>query len=300
MLVNHAALLQIFTGFKTNFQSGFAGVTPTWSMFSTEVPSSTEREFYAWLEDFPAMREWLGARQYKDVKAESYSITNRKFESTVSVKREKIEDDTFGTYAPLFTEMGAAAQRQKDELMYETLLAGDGANGIGFDGVSFFDASHPYAGTSGTSNNIDTNAGTVSSKWYVMDLSRPLKPLIMQNRINAELLMKSNPMESDDVFNNDRFAFGARARNAGGYGFWQMAYQSINDLNETNLDAVIAEMANRESDNGAKLGVVPTHLVCGYSRRAEALNLLKRENDAAGASNRSFQALELMITPYLP
>lgn len=31
---------------------------------------------------------------------------------------------------------------------------------------------------------------------------------------------------SDDVFNRKKFKFGAEARAAGGYGFWQLAYAS--------------------------------------------------------------------------
>lgn len=53
------------------------------------VPSSAREETYGWLGQFPQMREWLaGSRVLKDLQAHSFTITNRKFESTANIKRE--------------------------------------------------------------------------------------------------------------------------------------------------------------------------------------------------------------------
>jgi phage major head subunit gpT-like protein len=304
MIINHQTIAELFTGFKRNFRSGFEsfGVDRTWDKFATLVPSSTEQELYAWLEEFPQMREWLGSRRYKDVETEDYRIVNRLWEATVAVKRTKIEDDTFGTYSPIFTEMGASAGRHGDELMYDVLRAGDGTfaqggTGVGFDGVTFFNAAHPVG--VGTVSNLNT-AGGGNGKWYLMDARRPIKPLIYQQRLAAELESKTDPAASDDVFNSDRFAFGSRARDAGGYGFWQMAFQSDQPLNEANFDAAVAAMMGVESDKGMKLGISPSILAVGLANRAAALDLLGLDRLASGATNRNFQAVDLLITSYLP
>lgn len=304
MLINHQSISELFTGFKRNFRAGFEsfGSEREWDKFSTLIPSSTEQELYAWLEEFPQMREWLGARRYKDVNVEDYRIVNRLWESTVAVKRTKIEDDTFGTYAPIFTEMGASAGRHADELMYDVLRAGDGTfaqggTGIGYDLVTFFNAAHPVG--SSTVANINT-AGGGAGKWYLLDARRPIKPLIYQQRLAAELEEKRDPANSDAVFNDDRFAFGSRARDAGGYGFWQMAFQSDQALNETTFDAAMEVIMGFESDKGMKLGIKPNLLIVGLANRSAALDLLGLDRLASGASNRNFQIVDLLITPYLP
>lgn len=304
MLINHQNISELFTGFKRNFRDGFEsfGKDRTWDKFATLVPSSTELELYAWLEDFPQMREWLGSRRYKDVNLEDYRIINRLWESTVAVKRTKIEDDTFGTYSPIFAEMGASAGRHADELMYDVLRAGDGTfaqggDGIGYDGVTFFNAAHPVG--DGTVTNINTGGGG-NGKWYLMDARRPIKPLIYQQRMVAELEEKKDPSSSDAVFNDDRFVFGSRARDAGRYSFWQMAFQSDQALNEANFDAAMAAVMAFESDNEMKLGVMPSILAVGLANRAAALDLLGVDRLASGATNRNFQAVDLLITPYLP
>lgn len=86
-------LTDIFTGFQTTFQRGFAGVTPTWSQIATRVASTTKTEKYGWIGAWPKIREWLGDRHVNELSASDYSITNRKFESTVSVDRDDVEDD---------------------------------------------------------------------------------------------------------------------------------------------------------------------------------------------------------------
>jgi phage major head subunit gpT-like protein len=52
----------------------------------------------------------LGECVVRDMKAHAYSITNKKYESTVSVSRVDIEDDQVGVYKPIFGEMGRAAK----------------------------------------------------------------------------------------------------------------------------------------------------------------------------------------------
>jgi len=48
------------------------------------VPSTGRDEIYGWLGQFPQLREWIGQRHVHNLKAHSFTITNRKFESTVS------------------------------------------------------------------------------------------------------------------------------------------------------------------------------------------------------------------------
>lgn len=66
------------------------------------------------------------------------------------------------------------------------------------------------------------------SAWFLLDTSKPVKPFIYQERKAPEFVQQTDP-EADDVFNRKKYKFGAEARAAGGYGFWQLAYGSTGE-----------------------------------------------------------------------
>jgi len=61
--------------------------------------------------------------------------------------------------------------------------------------------------------------------WFLLDTTKAIKPFIYQERKKPTFVQQTD-MSSDDVFNRKKFKFGAEARAAGGYGFWQLAYGS--------------------------------------------------------------------------
>ena len=180
MIINQGNLNNLFTGFKASFNTGVQGVTPHWQRISTLIPSSTREEIYAWLGEFPGLREWIGDRFIKNMASHSYSIRNKDFESTISVKKNDIEDETYGIYAKLFEAMGQAAAVHPDELVFELLKAGFSTTC--YDGQYFFDTDHPVAEAS-VSNMQNGN----ENPWYLIDTRKPLKPLIFQKRQDYNL-----------------------------------------------------------------------------------------------------------------
>ena len=60
---------------------------------STKLQSTTKKETYAFLGTVPPMREWGTGRLARGVFAESYDIENAKYECTLEVDRDEIEDD---------------------------------------------------------------------------------------------------------------------------------------------------------------------------------------------------------------
>jgi phage major head subunit gpT-like protein len=58
--------------------------------------------------------------------------------------------------------------------------------------------------------------------WYLMDVSRAIKPLISQVREAPDFVSMTAP-DSDNVFNRDEYVFGSKARGAAGYGLWFLA-----------------------------------------------------------------------------
>lgn len=86
------------------------------------------------------MREWIGEREVQALAAYDYLIKNKKFEMTIGVPRDDIEDDKYGVYTPLFSNMGEAAALHPDELVFGAMMSG--FNEKCYDGLSFFNTAH--------------------------------------------------------------------------------------------------------------------------------------------------------------
>lgn len=272
MLINTANLASLFVAYKAAFKGAFDGAQTDWEKISTVVPSATESNLYAFLGQFPRLREWLGDRQIKNMSAFDYSIVNKDFESTVSVDRNKIEDDVFGIFAPLMAEMGAAAKTHPDEIIFALLALG--ASELCYDGQNFFDTDHPLvtAGVVGTASNYDATGG--GNLWALLDTRRPLKPMILQKRKEYNF-QAFNRQTDESVFMTKKFVYGVDARLNAGFGLWQTAYGSLNTLDSTNFDAAVTAMMTLKSDEDSPLGIRPNLLVCGPSNRAAARNLIE-------------------------
>lgn len=96
----------LFQGFETAFNKGFQGAQSRYKTVEMEIPSTTAEENYGWLGSIPAIREWLGDRIVQSLSITGYQIKNRRFEVTVGIPREKIEDDQYGIYGPIMEKMG--------------------------------------------------------------------------------------------------------------------------------------------------------------------------------------------------
>lgn len=262
----------MFEGFNIKFNGAFKGVEPTWAKIAMEVPSSASAENYAWLAQIPRIREWLGDRVVNALKLYGYRVANKTFETTIGVPRESIEDDTYGVFAPLFSEMGRSVALFPDELVYGLLAAGFAS--ACYDGQNFFDPNHPVLDANGNPTMVSNVATGSGPAWFLMDTTRFVKPLVFQNRKPFEFVSKTDPRTSDRVFLNKEYVFGADGRCNAGFGFWQFAYGSQLALTRTNLRAAYNAMINLKGDFGRPLGVVPNLLVCGPSLRQTARDLL--------------------------
>jgi phage major head subunit gpT-like protein len=299
MAIVKAALIQaLFTGWKSDFQTGLTGVESQHTKIATAITSTTKSNTYGWLGKFPKLVEWIGDRQLKSIKEHGYSITNKKFESSVSVDRDDIEDDEVGIYSPMFQEMGRAAEEHPDELIFELLGAGETT--LCYDGQNYFDTDHPVypnvdgSGTAASVSNLTAGAGAA---WYLLDTSRAIKPIILQNR-RLPHLQAMTKLDDEVVFMTDKFRFGVDCRRNVGFSFWQLAHCSKAELNADNLWAAISAMKAVEGDGGKKLGIKPMMLVVPTGMEKQATRLLERELDS-NSSNELKGRLELLVADYL-
>lgn len=61
--------------------------------------------------------------------------------------------------------------------------------------------------------------------WFLLDTTKPVRPFVYQER-KAPVFVAMTDINSPDVFSRRKFKFGAEARAAGGYAFWQLAIGS--------------------------------------------------------------------------
>lgn len=301
MLVNAGSVNEIFRNLKTNFHRTFDAAGNNWMKVADLIPSTGKYNDYSWISYFPRLREWLGERQVRQLEASNYVVTNRKFESTIGVKRDDIEDDQLGVYGNQARMAGYAAAQFPDELVFGLLAKGFASPC--HDGKPFFATDHPV-GDSEVANmfqkalSIDTYAAaraslgeayvrllnmkdpdgrplnimpdtlvvppqlkaealvlysaanfkdeqpnpykgmfevvcdtrlTSATAWFLMDCSKPLKPLIYQERRKPEFKQQTNTAGDnvpDSVFLLDEFLFGVDCRAEAAFGHWQLAYGS--------------------------------------------------------------------------
>ncbi len=296
MKINSASLDALRVGFKTSFQGGLGQAQSQYQRVATVVPSSTREEKYGWLGKIPGMREWLGDRVVQNLMEHDYAIKNRDFELTISVDRNDIEDDTLGTYAPLFTEMGMSTGAHPDLLTFALLKAGFTTNC--FDGQYFFDTDHPVLDANGVAQSVSNTGGGGGTEWFLLCTNRALKPIIFQERKKPEFVARDDPKD-ESVWRRKQFEYGVDARNNVGFGFWQMAYGSRQTLNAAAYATGRAALASMKGDYGRPLGLIPNLLVVPPALESAGRKILNSEYASGGETNEWKGTAELLVVPWL-
>lgn len=297
MLINKSTISAVFINLKTEFNKAFTEAQVVWPKIAMRVPSGSGQNNYAWLSNFPKMREWVGEKNIRAFTAYQYIVENKDWEATVEVDRNDLQDDNLGIYLPQAQMAGWSAAQLPDEIV--AALVNGAFTAECYDGQYFCDTDHSVAGSSVSNKGTtalaaDTQANAIASygagraammafkddegrplgvmpnvlmvppaladkgailvnndrlddgkpnpykgtaelvinpristatNWFLLDTTKPVKPFIYQERETAKFVQQTEP-ESDDVFMRKKWKFGAEARAAGGYGFWQLCYGS--------------------------------------------------------------------------
>lgn len=296
MIITNAALEALRTAFNSKFKDGRSKAKPKAGVMATPVSSTTKTETYGFLGELPTFRKWVGDKRVKSIAERAYQLINDPYEATAGIKKHDIEDDSLGIYPSMFEGWGEEAELWPDRLLFTALA--EGHLRPCFDNQNFFDASHPNYDELGTTYSNINAAGAVQP-WYLLDLSKPLKPLIFQKRQDPKFWMITDPQDSK-VADTGVFGAYAEARGAAGYTMPFLAYKSTATLNEANYVAARDAMAAYVDEVGDPRGVVATDIVYGVSNRAAAENLFKKQNLAGGESNIHWNAVNLLFAERLP
>lgn len=158
MVINRENMNALFDTFLAKFTEGQKKVNtrvfPNQLMiedFALLIPVSGAATVHAWLEQIKGIHEWVGDRVIANIALGKLTVTNRDFENTVSIKRNELEDDQYGMFAPLIGMMGADADSLWIKLGVEALVG----NGTWADGNPFF-CSGRKLGDSTVTNAVTT------------------------------------------------------------------------------------------------------------------------------------------------
>lgn len=146
-----------------SFPDPFAGLYASFD-------SNADQETYPQLTAPPSPREMAGGRQKKSLAEISYTIKNKKWESSVPISYELYRHGKADVVASMMGQLGAKARAYPSYLM--TTLLVNGATGLGYDGQYFFDSDHVDPGALYSTNqdndltaNIDTPAAPGDANW---------------------------------------------------------------------------------------------------------------------------------------
>jgi phage major head subunit gpT-like protein len=156
MSLDTAKTTAVLRGLTQKFDDGVETAAPFYPEICTIVPSSRRDEQYAKLGGMPGVREWIGDRQFGQLRAADFVLKNKLWENSLGIEREDLEDDATNLYGPVLAEMGSEAAHHPDELLLEVLVAGE--TEAGFDGSPFFHTAHVWGDSGSQSNDLTYDA----------------------------------------------------------------------------------------------------------------------------------------------
>ena len=294
-IIKDAKLDALFTSANASFEKGKPTAPNHYESVATVITSDTDSETYHGLGKFPKLKEWIGQRELKSISSHGYTIKNKTYESSVNVSIDDLNDDKFGVYAPLFSEMGLEATVYPNRYIFELLKKG--FSNTCYDGQYFFDADHPVGDK--TFSNIDAPDSPTGDEtpWFVLDTRRALKPFIFQKRENPTLKQLDYRVDS-----HNEVVYGIKARFSAGYGFPQMAFASTKELTADNLKEVISKMKSFKDEEGNPLGINPNMLVVAPNMEWIAKDLLETQFTTSvngTKSNVLYKALDILSSEWL-
>lgn len=116
-------------------------------------------ETYAWLADSPAMREFIAGRSPKELKENSFTITNKDYETSIRIQSKDMRRDKLNMIQMRVNQLTSRALDHPAKLLSSLIIAGESTTC--YDGQFFFDTDHSE-GSSGTQTN-DIGASAASA-----------------------------------------------------------------------------------------------------------------------------------------
>jgi phage major head subunit gpT-like protein len=154
MSLDTAKVTVIRNDLTAAFDNAVKAATPFYPKLCTPVDSNRDSENYGWLGSMPGVKEWLGDRNFQELRAATYALANKHWESSVTIPKNNVADDTWRFYRAVLSDLGIEAMHHPDELLFDLIVAGETT--ACFDGQFFFDTDHVWGDSGSQSNDIST------------------------------------------------------------------------------------------------------------------------------------------------
>lgn len=151
-----AKAITCLRGLTARFDNSVKAASPFYPKLAMTVPSTGADEQYGILGRVPQVREWIGDRDFKELRGAQWTLANKLWESSLRIARTDIADDRLGMYSPVMEQMGRRAAKYPDSLMFTLMNAGE--SGTCFDGQYFFDTDHSWGDSGDQDNDLTYNA----------------------------------------------------------------------------------------------------------------------------------------------
>ena len=142
-------------GVQTAFMTGFQHAEVQYPKVAMTINSTQKIETYAWLGQVSKPREWIDQRVARALTEFYQTVTNKKYEDTLVVEVDALEDEQYSQITPRAMSMGEAGRQYIDELIFTVMK--DGFTTDCYDAQCFFDDDHSE-GDSGTQSNLGSVA----------------------------------------------------------------------------------------------------------------------------------------------
>ena len=141
-MLNRETIESVFRGIRTAFNLGLSDTTRplTYERWARTVTSTKKKELYAWLGAVGSLREWVGSKTIDKLDAKGYELLNRRFERTIEIDIDDVEDaESLVSYSDQARRLGAAARIWPEEQVYQRFNEGFMAvKGRCYTGKPFF------------------------------------------------------------------------------------------------------------------------------------------------------------------
>ena len=310
-LANKSDILErIFVEGGRQFNEAWGGMlaTPTdWQEFCQIIRTNAKRLDLPFIEDFPRFMDLTtvgGNVQFADLSAGLYGITPRRHGAGIKMKDEDVDDDTLGIIIGRVNELIQSAAVEMNRQSFDAVKSGIAVTNYGAcaDGTqAFFSATHygypASPGIPAVTNQSNYVAAGGATAWYLLDCSKPYKPVIMAVRKDPVFVAEdAGPV--GHFFEADEYRWKIEGRLRAGYGMWQQAYCQTNALTEDTLWAAVEAMRGMRNKQGLPLNIQPTHLLAAPDTEQVAQNLIARafiQGTAAAPSNEPVKSLRLRL-----
>ena len=192
--------MNITPSFVVTFETDIKGlVTGNWDRVAKNLmwdvamksrPGSTKKELLTWLLETAAIypEGQGGNKRFDDIVAASTSLVHTHSGAGLRLTRDEIEDNVMANnptvgamdYASKWArDMGAAEAYEPQKQLFNLILAGTTA--LGYDGVSFFNSTHPV-NPNGSSSTYSNVVGTVPIHYAALSGSSEQDKLLQARR----------------------------------------------------------------------------------------------------------------------